>query len=229
MSNFVLKIIIEAGCPNKQTVLIPNEIKLKKFKYKKYKLKPKEFINIVSVGRLVEVKGHEYAIKAVANVMKKYPNIIYQIVGNGPLYESLNKLIIRLGVEKKIELLGWLKHDELYSIYENKNILVHPSITSESGAQETQGMVLMEAQACGIIVVATNYGAIPEGVLDGVSGFLVPERDVDALAEKLEYLIEHSDIWPDMSKAGRAFIEEKYNSEKLIKKLEDVYYNINNE
>ncbi len=67
------------------------------------------------------------------------------------------------------------------------------------------------------------YFHIAEWILDGISGFLVPERDVDALEEKLEYLIEHPEIWLDMGKAGRAFVEEKNNSEKLIKQLEGIY------
>jgi len=69
-------------------------------------------------------------------------------------------------------------------------------------------------------------GGIPEGVLNGKSGFLVPEKDVDALAEKIVYLIEHPEIWPDMGKYERKFVEEKYDIKKLNQKLVEIYQNL---
>ena len=72
-------------------------------------------------------------------------------------------------------------------------------------------VVLMEAQACGLPVVSTYHSGIPEVVKDGESGFLVPEKDVDALAEKMEYLINHPELWPKMGEAGRKHIERNYN------------------
>ena len=78
----------------------------------------------------------------------------------------------------------------------------------------------------GLPIVSTLHNGIPEGVLDGKSGFLVPERDVDALTEKLEYLIEHPEIWPDMGQYGRKFVEERYDINKLNQRLVEIYQNL---
>ena len=88
---------------------------------------------------------------------------------------------------------------------------------------EGQGLVLQEAQAMGLPVVSTWHNGIPEGVLDDVSGFLVPERDVHALAEKLFYLIEHPELWPAMGRAGRKFVEQRYDIKQLNKELVELY------
>jgi colanic acid/amylovoran biosynthesis glycosyltransferase len=75
-------------------------------------------------------------------------------------------------------------------------------------------------------VSSTRHSGIPELVQDGKSGFLVPERNVDALAQKLESLIENPEIWPEMRLAGRRFVEEKYDINKLNNKLVDIYRNL---
>ena len=88
---------------------------------------------------------------------------------------------------------------------------------------EGQGVVLVEAQACGLPVVATKHNAFPETVCDGKSAFLVPEKDVDALAEKLEYLIIHPEIWPQMGTAGREYVQKNYDIKTLNQKLARIY------
>jgi colanic acid/amylovoran biosynthesis glycosyltransferase len=88
---------------------------------------------------------------------------------------------------------------------------------------EGQGVVLLEAQAYGLPVVATHHSAFPETVADDRSGFLVPERDVDALAERIIYLLEHPEIWPKMGRAGRAHVEANYDINKLNDRLVEIY------
>ena len=101
--------------------------------------------------------------------------------------------------------------------------MIAPSVTSAEGNQEGIPMVLMEALATGLPVIASSHSAIPELVQDGKSGFLVPERDVDSLAEKIKYLIEHPETWPEMGSTGRKFVEKNYDIEKLNDRLEKIY------
>ena len=75
----------------------------------------------------------------------------------------------------------------------------------------------------GLPVIGTQHGGIPELIEDGVSGFLVPERDVDHLVEKLAYLIEHPEVWLAMGQAGRAYVEEHYDINKLNDQLVEIY------
>ena len=75
----------------------------------------------------------------------------------------------------------------------------------------------------GLPVVSTHHNGIPEGVLDGESGFLVPERDIDALAERLAYLVDHPQVWSTMGQAGRTFVEERYDADRLADRLVEIY------
>ncbi|HEY6166406.1 MAG TPA: glycosyltransferase, partial [Verrucomicrobiae bacterium] len=86
-----------------------------------------------------------------------------------------------------------------------------------------QGLALQEAQACGLPVVATQHGAFPEGIAPGESGFLVPERDVTALVERLGFLASHPETWPAMGRAGRKFVEGRYNVRDLNRQLVEIY------
>ena len=84
-------------------------------------------------------------------------------------------------------------------------------------------MSIMEAQATGMAVLSTYHSGIPELVADGKSGYLVAERDPDALAERLAYLIDHPEVWPGMGMAGRRIVEEEYNRDTLIERLLEMY------
>jgi colanic acid/amylovoran biosynthesis glycosyltransferase len=99
-----------------------------------------------------------------------------------------------------------------------------PSLTDDTGESEGGApTVLLEMQAAGMPVISTLHADIPEVVIDGRSGFLVAERDSNALAEKLLFLVEHPEIWEFMGKAGRKNIEEDYNIRLEAPKLERVY------
>ena len=125
-----------------------------------------------------------------------------------------------------VKFLGAVEQNEVLNLYQKAHIFILPSVTASNGDREGQALVLQEAQATGLPVVSTLHNGIPEGVLDGKSGFLVPERDVNALAERLNYLIEHPELWPKMGFAGRKFVEEKYDIKKLTQQLVEIYQNL---
>jgi len=120
-------------------------------------------------------------------------------------------------------MCGWKNHDEIIQLLDETHILVAPSITAKSGDQEGIPNVVKEAMAMGIPVVSTLHGGIPELVDDGVSGFLVPECDADAIAESLRYLIDHPDKWNEMGYAGRKHIEADFDIESLNDQLVALY------
>jgi colanic acid/amylovoran biosynthesis glycosyltransferase len=178
-----------------------------------------ERVRILTVGRLVEKKGHEYAIKALRTIADKHRNVVYTIVGDGPLRSKLERLVSELRLEENAEFLGSLEDEQLSDIYEQSHTFVLPNVTATDGDREGLPVVLMEAQAVGMPVVSTLHAGIPEGVLVGKSGLLVPERSVEAL----EYLIDHPALWPVMGKDGRKFVEARYDSRIVNKKLIDLY------
>ena len=218
--------ILALGAPPEKIVKLPMGIDVEKIDFSPRELKPGEVVNILSVGRLVEMKGREFAIKAMAEVVKKFPNISYTIVGDGQLRESLEQLIEQLGLGQWIHLLGWVDDEKLNELYKSSHIFLHPSVTAADGNMEGQGVVLLEAQAHGMPVVATKHNAFVETVLDGKSGILVPERDVQALAGALERLIGDADCWPQMGAAGREHVVKKYDIKNLNGKLLDIYGNL---
>lgn len=213
----------ELGCPKERIIRHPVGLDTSKFSFHKRVINPNELIKIITVARLVEKKGIEYSIRAVGKVLSKYTNLEYQIVGDGILRPSIESLIVELGLANKVKLLGWKTHDELQKLYADAHIFILSSVTASDGDQEGQGLVLQEAQAMGLPILSTLHNGIPDGVLDGKSGFLVPERDVDALAEKLNYLVEYPEVWSEMGAAGRAFVEEHYNIDKLNDRLVEIY------
>jgi colanic acid/amylovoran biosynthesis glycosyltransferase len=178
---------------------------------------------ILTIARLVEKKGVGYGIQAVAKVLKRHPAIEYKIVGDGPLRNSLQRLIESLGAGENIKLVGWKDQAEIAQLLEKSDVLLAPSITPESGDEEGTPVVIMEAFAQGVPVVSTYHAGIPEVVKDGKSGFLVAERDIDALAHKLEKSLEDPQLRLTMGRSGRAFVEEEYDIERLNDHLVRIY------
>lgn len=215
--------LIELGCSPQKIVVHRMGVDLDRFIFAPRQPRNDGKVHLLTVARLVEKKGVAYAIKAVANVLERYPHIAYKIAGDGASKSELENLVDTLGIGDKVELLGWKRQEEIVELIKEADILLAPSVTSEDGDQEGIPVVLMEALAQGLPVLSTYHSGIPELVQDGESGFLVPERDVDALAEKLEYLVEHPEIWPDMGRAGRDFVERYHDINELNNQLIQSY------
>ena len=215
--------LIELGCNEDKIIVHRMGIDCSKFSFSPRLLDTDRPIRLLSIARLVEKKGLEYGIRAVAKLARSHQNIEYQIAGDGSLQSKLEQLIQELDVKDKVKLLGWKKQSEILELLNGADILLAPSVTSQNGDREGIPVTLMEAMARGLPVLSTQHSGIPELVQDGISGFLVPERDVDALADKLDYLISHPEDWAKMGRAGRAFVEENYDINKLNDRLEEIY------
>ena len=215
--------LIKLGCPPQKIVVHRMGVDLSKFTFVPRRPRGNGVVHLLTVARLVEKKGIEYAIKAVAKAAQKYPQIIYNVVGDGPLKHKLANLIESLPANGRIKLLGWKRQEEVAEFMKEADIFLAPSVTSSDGDQEGIPVALMEAMAQGLPVLSTWHSGIPELVQDGQSGFLVPERDVEALADRLEYLIEHPQLWAEMGKAGRDYVEKHYNINTLNDRLVRLY------
>jgi colanic acid/amylovoran biosynthesis glycosyltransferase len=178
---------------------------------------------LLSVGRFVEKKGFAYAIAAVAKILQRFPNIEYQIVGDGGERRNLERLISELGIGHNVTLLGWRHREELMGLYRAADIFLAPSVTSRDGDQEGIPVVLYEAMAAGLPVISTHHTGIPEVVHDAQSGFLVPERDPDAVADKLVQLLEHPETRFEMGHKGRKHIEQYNDCDKQTDRLLQIY------
>jgi len=215
--------LIKLGCSPRKIVVHRMGVDLSKFDFIPRRPRDDGRVRLLTVARLVEKKGVEYAIRAVAGVLKKHPHLEYKIAGDGPLKSDLANLIDALDVNDRVKLLGWMPQEEIVELMKKADILLAPSVTSADGDQEGIPVVLMEAMAQGLPVLSTWHAGIPELIQDGKSGFLVPERNADALAEKLEHFIERPGIWPVMGKAGREYVEKYYDIDKLNDRLVQLY------
>jgi colanic acid/amylovoran biosynthesis glycosyltransferase len=214
-SRFVKNKLIQYGCGADKIQIIPMGIIIKK--------KP-EADYFLSVGRLVEVKGFSYSIDAFALLAGEFDNINYYIAGNGPLYDSLNKKIIELGMETRIFLVGEKTDVELEALFHHALAFIIPSIRASDGAEEGQGLVIQEAESYGLPVIGTNIGGIPDGIISGKTGWIVPEKEITAMYEKMAFLITHPDTRREFGEAGRKFVYQNYDNSILSQKLiHDVY------
>ncbi|BAY97626.1 putative glycosyltransferase [Tolypothrix tenuis PCC 7101] len=218
---------IRIGCEPQKIVVHGSGIDCSQFQLKKrLPPEPNGKIYLATTCRLIPKKGTEYSIRAVAKVAKIYPDIEYNIIGDGYLRDELAQLIQDLNVTAQVKLLGWKNQPAIIEVLDQAHIFLAPSITSDDGNQDAPLNTLKEAMAMGLPVISTQHGGIPELVEDGISGFLVPERDVDAIAEKLTYLIKHPEIWSQMGAAGRAYVETHYDMNKLNDELVQIYQQV---
>jgi len=211
------------GCPRDRIVKLPVGVRLDPGRFRPRALNPGERVTILTVARMVEKKGLEYGIRAVARLKDAHPSVRYWIAGDGPLRPRLESLIRELDLDSQVSLLGFQTMAQIADLYRVSHLFLLPSVTAADGDMEGQGLVLQEAQAAGLPVVSTRHNGIPEGVRDGETGFLVPERDPGALAERLSYLVEHPEVWPAMGRAGRALVEAEFDIEMLNDRLVDLY------
>lgn len=174
-------------------------------------------------GRLVEKKGILHALEAFARLADRWKNLEFRVVGDGPLRRAVERAILRASLWDRVVMRGALPHAETLREMQKAHLFVLPSLTASDGDMEGTPTVLMEAQASGMPVVSTFHADIPEVVLDGESGFLVPERDSRVLADRLSHLLKNPDLWPEIGQAGRRHIERRYNIHREAQNLEEIY------
>jgi glycosyltransferase involved in cell wall biosynthesis len=178
---------------------------------------------ILHVARLVDVKGTKYLIRAFGTLVQRHANLQLVIIGDGPLQRPLQALARSLGLEHRVRFLGPLPHAQVLAWMRRAAILVLPSVRTATGRVEGLGMVLLEAAATSVPVVGSRLGGIPEGVIDGQTGFLVPERDAKALAGRMDDLLDDPATRLRMGARARALVERQFDIRRQTETLENLY------
>ena len=161
-------------------------------------------------------KGIEILLRALTHLPT---NVACTLVGDGDLRPSYEKLAKNLGIADRVTFRGRISDDELPDVYRGADIFVFPST---SGA-EAFGLAALEAQACGVPVVASDLPGVRIIVVQGETGFRVSPGDADALAERLKYLLNHHDVRLAMGKRARERVLERFTWSKHLDGLMDVY------
>jgi colanic acid/amylovoran biosynthesis glycosyltransferase len=222
-SEFMRRRIVSLGAPAERTAKLPMGVDLSRFRFAERRKPDRGTFRLLTVARLVEVKGVEYVLRSIAMVKEKCPHRRYRVAGDGPLRSTLEALAAQLGLSQAVEFLGAVSQEQSVSLYETAHAFVLASVVTDSGEEESQSVVLAEAQASGLPVVATNVGGIPESVCDGESGLLVPQRNPGALASAILWLVDHPEAWGPMGRAGRAHVQEHFDLERCHNRLVDIY------
>jgi colanic acid/amylovoran biosynthesis glycosyltransferase len=220
-SEFSKRRAIELGCPEDRLSLLPVGVNLEHFRFAERRLGADGMVRAISVARLTENKGLAVAIEAVRLLAKTGLHIRLEIIGDGPMRKELEQKALDCGVRDLVVFYGAQIQREVRRRLSEAHIFVLPTLGVEG-----QGLVLQEAQAAGLPVVASNCGGIPEGILDGDSGYLFPAGDSQALADRIQLLAARHLDWPQMGRAGRRFVEAKYDIERLNDRLVDLYANV---
>ncbi len=176
---------------------------------------------ILFVGRLIDWKGVSYLVDAILKIKSSYPKIILKIIGDGPELSSLQARVKKLKLQKNVIFLKAVPNYKLPDIYRNADVFVIPSIINDNGETEGLGTVALEAMACGVPVIGTNVGGIPDIIKDRVTGLLVDEKNSEAIADSIIEIMENKPLRDDLSKNAHEFIQKRFSwdiiSERFIK------------
>jgi colanic acid/amylovoran biosynthesis glycosyltransferase len=175
---------------------------------------------------MVEFKGIRYLVESIPQVLKDIQNVEFIFVGSGPEEQNLKNKVLELDIKKYVSFLGFLPPNRIEQLYHEVDIFVLPSIIQENGITETLGVVLCEAQASRLPVVATRVGGIPEIVDHGKSGILVEQKKSDELASSIIKLLLDENLRKKMGEHGRTRVEERFNVKKRVMDLLKIYRKI---
>jgi colanic acid/amylovoran biosynthesis glycosyltransferase len=214
--------LIQIGCAADRIWKHPLGIDLSRFPFIPRCVAAGETVRMVTIARLVEKKGVEYVLRALARV-RPSAAIEYTIIGDGILRAHLEGLADELGARVNVRFAGSLQQEEVADTLASAHLLIAPSVTAADGDQEGTPVAILEAMASGMPVISTRHSGIPELVQDGISGRLVPERDVASLAAAIEAFVEAAETWVMMGHAGRARVEQRHDINTLNDELVQFY------
>jgi phosphatidylinositol alpha-1,6-mannosyltransferase len=172
---------------------------------------------ILTIGRLIERKGIDNAIKALKNVINFFPNIIYLIVGDGPFRKDLEQLTETLKLNDFVKFVGFITEDEKESYYNIADFFIMPARELENGDIEGFGIVFLEANCYELPVIGGNSGGITDAIEDGASGFLVNPLDINDITSAIIKLLKDDGLIKIMGKLGKIRVEKNFNEENIYK------------
>ena len=212
--------LLSQRCPNSAAKIhrVYNGIDLERFPASR-SCNGNRIPRIVSVGRLVPFKGFDDLIDACAELARRRIDFVCDIIGDGPLRETLQAKIEQLDLSSRVNLLGSLSQGAVLEKLQAADIFALASTTDTQGATDVFPTVILEAMASARPVVSTRLAGIPELVVDGQTGILAPPGDSTALAHALEQLLRDPELRLRFGDAGRARIEQHFRIEQTVAPL----------
>jgi glycosyltransferase involved in cell wall biosynthesis len=176
----------------------------------------------LAVGRFVEKKGPHLTLLAFAEVLRRVPEVRLRMIGEGALLGPCRDLAGALGIRHAVDFLGAQPHDVVAREMKNARAFVQHSIEALDGDSEGTPLAVLEAGACSLPVVSTNHAGIPDVVIDGETGFIVSERDVISMADRMTRLAHDAELASEFGVAARKRVSTEFTIEKSISTLSGI-------
>lgn len=197
-SRFIADRLIQIGCPSEKLHVSPCGVLPERFTPSK-----RERGRLLFVGRFVEKKSPHLAIEAFARIASRFPEARLDLVGDGPLMARSTALVEQENLSDRVIFHGYRSTEFVQGMMQNAAIFVQHSVTARNGDMEGLPVSILEAMASALPVVATRHSGIPEAVVDGETGILVEEHDVESMAEALASLLAEPHRAARMGDTGR--------------------------
>jgi colanic acid/amylovoran biosynthesis glycosyltransferase len=215
--------LMALGCPHDKLRLHRTGVPLDRFIFTQRFLPGDGQWRLFQACRLIPKKGIETSLRAFAAFQQQYRGARLTIAGEGPLEEPLRELAEELGIASRVSFPGFVSQAKLRDLLEQSHIFLHPSVTGPDGDREGVPNAVLEAMATGLPVAATVHGGIPEAVVDGASGLLVPENDHEALAHALLKIASDADQYAAMSTEAARSVAANWEIHAQARLLESLY------
>lgn len=213
--------LLELGMPPERLFVIPCGVPVAEFA--RASQDGRSSIVYVVVARLVEKKGVEYILEAFARASQQLPGASLLIVGDGPLRGRLEQIAKQGPCASRIRFAGECPPAQVRDFLAHADVFVQHSVVPPNGAMEGSPVAIAEAAAAGLPVVASRHcGGTEELVADGETGYLVAQRDVETLSERIVRLGRDKALREAMGAAGRERVERLFDAARQIERLEDV-------
>lgn len=174
---------------------------------------------LLAVGRFVDKKAPQLTILAFREVHRRHPEARLRMIGDGELLGACRDLVKGLCLDGAVTFLGVQPHEVVAAEMRSARAFVQHSIVAGNGDSEGMPNAVLEAGACALPVVATRHAAIPDVVVDGETGLLVDEHDVEAMTAQMERLVVDPELAAELGRAGRRRVEERFTREASIARL----------
>lgn len=174
---------------------------------------------IVTVSRMAEGKGYPHLIRLLPEILKKIPNLVWLVIGDGPKYAEIVRMVQKHNLQNVVRFLGNVAPNELYKYYRLADLFVLLTHKDENH-EEGWGTVFLEAAACGLPVVAGKVGGVEEAIVDGETGLLVDVHHEQSVVSAITGLLNDKELLEEYGRNGKSRVEKNFRWQNEIKKLD---------
>ncbi|KAA3622552.1 MAG: colanic acid biosynthesis glycosyltransferase WcaL [Flavobacterium sp.] len=222
-SEYLKSILLDSGFKKNSIHIIPMGVSCSFYQNKNEKsISKNAVIKLISVGRLIPLKGHEYGIRAIRILADKGYSVEYTIIGKGAEEDRLNKLTSELNLSGHVNFLGAQDQLRIKESLESHHIFLMTSVY-DGKRREAFGIATLEAQAMGLPVVAFDSGGVAETIIDSKTGYLVGEKDIEGMVVCIENLINDDQLYRKMSISAINNVENNFDIMHTSEKFNSLY------